>query len=136
MSDNPLAEAGLIQVMEMVRRNDSLTSLNVSRCKLNCKGLEKFSEALRLNSKIRKFFVHDNGIAEDLYNIITAETDANALLISLKTNPQSIDANTLTEHVLDVFYNCNIYHSYENQLFYCRYICLFRASCVFSQVVC
>ena len=99
ISNNPLSEGGLEHVMQMVQRNDSLTTLNVSNCKFNVRGIEKFANALQSNSKIRKFHVHDNGIDKELFDLITAETDANALLISIRTNPQSIDANTLPKEV-------------------------------------
>jgi hypothetical protein len=99
ISGNPLGEMGLDNVMAMVWRNDSLTSFSVAKCKFNCMGIEKFAEALKTNSKIRKFSIHDNDIDDEIYDVITAETDANALLISIRTNPQSIDADTLPPHV-------------------------------------
>lgn len=100
VSCNPLSELGLYHVIEMVRRNDSLTSLNVAGCKLNVKGIEHFANALKENSKIRKFHLYDNGIAKETYDLITAETDANALLISIRTNPQSVDAAELSPQVI------------------------------------
>ena len=95
---------GLTNIMQMVQRNDSLTSLNVSKCKLNTNGIDLFAGALKVNSKIRRFFIHDNDLEKDMYEAITAETDANALLISIRTNPQSVDARTLETCVRNIFY--------------------------------
>lgn len=100
---------GLQHIIDMVQRNDSLTSFNVSKCKLNTRGIENFPDALKKNSKIRKFYVHDNGLDADVYAAVTAETDANALLISIRTNPQSVDANALTAEVMQLFVTAHIF---------------------------
>lgn len=104
ISNNPLGEKGLTHIMEMVRCNDSLTSLNVANCKLNVVGIDLFAEALRQNSKIRRFYIQDNDICEELYDLITAETDANALLVSIRTNPHSVAASSLASHVVVEFH--------------------------------
>ena len=120
---------GLEMVMAMVRRNDSLTSFSVSKCKLNTNGIDKFAEALKTNSKIRNFFVNENNINEDLYNAITAETDANSLLISIRTNPQSINAQTLPPHV--IFADLLFFMSVNFSNLSCRYMKRLLVSCAF-----
>ena len=99
ISGNPLGDMGLLNLMEMVRRNDSLTLLNVCNCKLNVNGIERFATALQANSKIRLFNINENHIDITTYKIITAETDANDLLISNRTNPLSVDTKNLGTEV-------------------------------------
>lgn len=97
---NPLSDTGLKELVDMVQRNDSLTALDISNCKLNnSHGIEKLVESFKKNSKIRKFNIDNNQIEFSVYTSINAEADANALLVSLRTNPQSIDSTTLQTQV-------------------------------------
>ncbi len=82
-----------------VQRNDSLTALNISNCGLNLSGIADLGNALKNNSKIRRFRIDLNDLPEEIFLHITAETDANALLVSLRTNPQSVDTGTLSAKV-------------------------------------
>ena len=115
-------------VIDSIQRNESLISLNISNCDLNQKGIDQIIIALRLNPKIRKLAINGNFLESNIFDLITAEADANALLMSLKTNAQSIDASTLHPNV-----SMTRYYRYCYLLLFYRYTLLWPGNCVFCQ---
>jgi Ran GTPase-activating protein (RanGAP) involved in mRNA processing and transport len=103
ISNNRLGERGLWHLVDAVRSNDSLTTLDVSNCRLNVPGVGALADALKENSKIRNFNIGDNGLTDEQYRTITAETTANGILVLLRTKPHAVDTGVLSDPVTFVF---------------------------------
>lgn len=101
MSGNPLgAHSTLHPLAHGLGASESLRVLSLRNCSLtDVHLLPHFLEALRRNATLLQCDIHENPLTPDEIDDIMAEITANNLLVQLRGDPSSVDANTLSHKV-------------------------------------
>jgi hypothetical protein len=96
ISSNPLGNRGILQLNNALRSSQTLTALNIAYCTVDTEGMDTFQRALRENPFIVKLDIRGNPCSKLSEIQTVAEAAVNRFLVSISTNPMSVQADKIT----------------------------------------
>jgi len=99
ISSNPLGPEGVEHISEAISKSETITTLDLSDCRIDKKTNILLQSALVSNTHLTKLVLSSNTMTPLMEAKTQAEIEANKLLNLLSKNVHAVDANDLSSAV-------------------------------------